>query len=85
MAPRQRLMSIAGTVAAAVCLAGPALGESIAAPSFTIIVLPTYDYLVPTASQGGTFDAKDDPAPDQQAPPPPSGCPFRDGKLELIV
>jgi hypothetical protein len=29
--------------------------------------------------------ADNEPAPGQQQPPPPSGCPFRDGKLELIV
>jgi hypothetical protein len=46
----------------------------------------------PALAQDGAGDApakgaKGEPAPqEQQAPPPaPSGCPFRDGKLELIA
>jgi len=87
-------MRLAGTVAASLCLVCPALGQGGLGQGGVgdlydgaVIVLPSYEYLVPAASQGGLFAAKDDPAPgEQQTPQPaPSGCPFRDGKLELMV
>jgi hypothetical protein len=50
----------------------------------------TFEGAAPSAGKGAQTQpglrAKDAPAPSEsQAPPPPSGCPFRDGELELIV
>ena len=80
MRPRHRLMGLVGTVAATVCLAGPVLAED--GTGGGALLLPTFEYAVP-----GTFRAKDEAgSSEQKVPRPvPSGCPFNDGKLELIV
>ena len=86
MGPRQRLMRLAGTVAATLCLISPALAQGGSGDaSGGAVVLPTFEYAVPTATQ--TLPAKNDVAPSEQKvpTPAPSGCPFRDGKLELIA
>jgi hypothetical protein len=57
--------------------AGDALGGAQAAP---------FKYAAPLAAESPSKRAKDAPAPgERQAPPVPRGCPFRDGKLDLIV
>jgi hypothetical protein len=85
MRPRYRLTALFGTVAATLCLAWPALAQSGA--EHGAVLLPAYDYVVPDESSSDTLQAKDETGSgEQQAPAPaPSGCPFRDGKLELIV
>jgi len=82
MGPRLRLMHLAGTAAATLCLVAPALAQD-EVPGFG--PAPGYDFAAPAGSEG--LSAKDDPVPsERQLPrPAPSGCPFRDGKLELIV
>jgi len=85
MRPQYRLMALFGTVAATMGLAWPALAQSGA--EHDAVLLPIYDYAVPGPSSSDTLQAKDETGSgEQQAPAPaPSGCPFRDGKLELIV
>ena len=86
MGTRQRSMRLAGTIAATLCLICPALAQGgSGGTSGGAVVLPTFEYAVPTATQ--TLPAKNDAAPaEQKVPTPaPSGCPFRDGKLELIA
>ncbi len=86
MGPRPRLMRLAGTLAATLCLAWPALAQSGTDDAHGAAgVLPTFEYAVPGATE--TLPAKDGAEPGQQQvpTPAPSGCPFRDGKLELIV
>jgi hypothetical protein len=83
MRPRHRLMGLAGTVAAMVCLTGPVLAQGGTDEGFGgAVLLPTFGYAVP-----GTFGAKDEAGSgEQKVPrPAPSGCPFNDSKLELIV
>jgi hypothetical protein len=82
MGPRLRLMHLAGTAAAMLCLVAPALAQD-EVPG--VGLAPAYDFAVPAGSE--SLNAKDDPVPgERQVPrPAPSGCPFRDGKLELIV
>jgi hypothetical protein len=50
-----------------------------------ILSMPTIAAAEPGVAGSETVLADNEPAPGQQQPPPPSGCPFRDGKLELIV
>ncbi len=82
MSPGLRLMRLAGTAAATLCLVAPALAWDEASGTGAV---PVVELAAPVGSEG--LQAKDDPAPgERQAPrPAPSGCPFRDGKLELIV
>jgi hypothetical protein len=79
-------MRLAGTIATTLCLICPALAQGgSGGASGGAVVLPTFEYAVPPATQ--TLPAKNDAAPaEQKVPTPaPSGCPFRDGKLELIA
>jgi hypothetical protein len=48
---------------------------------------PSLESAAPLVAETPAKGAKGEPAPEErQAPPPaPSGCPFRDGKLELIA
>ncbi len=80
MRPRYGLLALSGTAVAALCLAWPALAQGGTEDGRRAVVLPTYDYAVPGVR------AKDEAGSGEQTPAPaPSGCPFRDGKLELIV
>jgi hypothetical protein len=87
MGPRPRLMRLAGTVAVAVSLAVPALAGDAASKSGLPLA---FERAAPSAGKNlraqPDLRAKDAPAPSEsRTPPPPSGCPFRDGELELIV
>jgi hypothetical protein len=72
-------MRLAGTIAATLSLALPALAQGAGNA-------PAFKYVAPLTTQGQSMGAKN-PAPgEQQTPPPaPDGCPFRDGKLQLLV
>jgi hypothetical protein len=77
-------MRLAGTAAVTLSLVLPALAES-GTGEGTGTAAPVYEYAAPIAPDG--LRAKGNTAPgERQVPTPaPSGCPFRDGKLELIV
>ncbi len=87
MGPRPRLMVLAGTVAATLGLAIPALAQGAAGGTSGAAAMPTYEYAAPLAPERRDLRADGDTAPSEQSTPPPapSGCPFRNGKLELIV
>ncbi len=74
MAPRLRLMLLAGTVAATLSLAMPALADGTSGS-------------VATSAKSHSLRTQSESVPGEQQPPPPApnGCPFRDGKLELMV
>jgi hypothetical protein len=86
MTPRPRLTLLAG-VAASLSLAGPAIAEVGAGDALSGAQAAPFEYAAPLDAESPSKRAKRDPAPsERQAPPPvPSGCPFRDGKLDLIV
>jgi len=76
MSPRPKLTLLAAATVASLSLALPALAEG-GSP---------LKYAAPLNAESPSKRAKDEPAPSERAPAPvPSGCPFRDGKLELIV
>jgi hypothetical protein len=86
MGPRPRLMVLAGTAAATLGLAIPDLAQGAAGATSGAAAMPTYEYSAPLTERRD-LRADGDTAPSEQSTPPPapSGCPFRDGKLELIV
>jgi hypothetical protein len=78
------LTLLAGAAVASLSLALPALAEEGAGDSFG---RAPFKYAAPLNAESPSKRAKDESAPSKrQAPPPlPSGCPFHDGKLDLIV
>jgi hypothetical protein len=80
-------MCLAGTAAMTLALALPALAQDAGFAAYGNMLIFTYEHVAPSAA-GETLRAEGGkPASgEQKAPPPaPSGCPFRDGKLELIA
>ncbi len=86
MAPRPRLTHLAGIAAVVLSLAVPALAAD-GATGQASEAAPAYENAAPLADEGDGTRAlgKTAPAEQQVTPPAPSDCPFRDGKLELIV
>ena len=87
MSPRPRLTLLAATLCAALSLALPALAQDGAGDRPDGAFAPSLESAAPLVAETPAKRAKGEPAPEErQAPPPaPSGCPFRDGKLELIA
>jgi hypothetical protein len=79
-------MCLAGTAAMTLALAFPALAQDAGFSAYGNMLIFTYEHAPPSAAHR-TLRANDNPASgEQKAPPPaPNGCPFRDGKLELIA
>jgi len=88
MSPTPRLTLPAGTLAAILSLALPAaaqgaFGEDAAGSP---PARPQLQYAAPLSPEPPAKRAREDVAPkEQQQPEAPSGCPFRNQKLELIV
>lgn len=86
MSAQSTLMLWAGAIAA-LCLAGPALADESWDIRGGAITLPALEYVSPSANEApaerGKGDSKGKPA--KRPVPPPSGCPFRQGDLELIA
>lgn len=84
MGPRPRLMYRAGTAALTLVLAFPALAQDAGFSAYGNMLIFTYER---SPDGDRTLGANDNPASgEQKSPPPaPNGCPFRDGKLELIA
>lgn len=79
MSQRLRLTLLCGALVASLGLALPALANDDAGGS------PSFDRAAPR-SETPSERAKDESAPaDERQTPVPSGCPFLDGKLELIA
>jgi len=76
MSPRPRLTLLA------LSLTLPALAGAVAETQST--GARSFRYAAPLAAEPPGKRAKD-AAPDEKQTPPPSGCPFRNGKLELMV
>ncbi len=87
MGPQSKLMPLAGTIVITLSLALPALAAQETARPATAAL--SHERAAPLKPQRpATRPAlRADSAPAEQQPPPPapSGCPFRDGKLELMV
>jgi hypothetical protein len=68
-------------------LVWPALAAGRADEALGGVQAAPFEYAALLNAESPAKRAKDAPAPgERQAPPPvPSGCPFRDGKLDLIV
>jgi hypothetical protein len=79
MSPRQTLTLLAGA-AAALCLAAPVLAEEDGAA-------PAIEYAAPVTPKAPAESGKDEAevTPSKRRMPSPSGCPFRQGDLDLIV
>ncbi len=78
MSPRAMLTLLAAASAVAIAVVPARADDGVSAPA------PRH--AAPLAAGTPGKGAKDEPAPQERpAPPAPNGCPFRDGKLDLIV
>jgi hypothetical protein len=87
MSPRPKLTLLAAATVASLSLALPALAEGGAGDTLRRAQASPFKYAAPLNAESPSKAAKDEPAPsERQSPAPaPSGCPFRNNKLELIV
>lgn len=86
MSPRPTLTLRLGLLAAVAALTVPGLAAA-GGGRVQGGAAPTLKYAAPLMAETEGKRAKGEAVPsEQKAPPPaPSGCPLRDGKLELIV
>jgi hypothetical protein len=87
MSPRPKLTLLAAAAVASLGLALPVLAEGGAGDAFGRAQASPFKYVAPLNAESPGKRAKDESMPsERQAPAPvPSGCPFRNGKLELVV
>lgn len=82
MGPRSRLMLLAAVLGGSVSFTALAVAQAVGAPDGA--PTPSIEYADPQVGRNsGEENAA--PAPAEQVPTFPGGCPFRDNKLELIV
>ncbi len=85
MGPRSRLILLAAVLGASVSCTALAVAQAVGGPDAAAEApAPSIEYANPSAGRNSGEDNAA-PAPTEQVPTFPGGCPFRDNKLELIV
>ncbi len=85
MGPRSRLTLLAAVLGGSVSFTALAVAQAVGAPDAAESApTPSNEYGDPQVG-GNSGQENAAPAPAEQVPTFPGGCPFRDKKLELIV